>query len=40
LTHPYKINFITVKKALSGLYYLPATFIDKQKLQLLEKAAS
>ncbi len=38
-THPFKTNFFTIKKALSGLYYLPATFIDKQKLLQLEKSA-
>jgi anaerobic magnesium-protoporphyrin IX monomethyl ester cyclase len=38
--HPSRINFTTIKKILSGLYYLPAAFIDKQKLQQLEKAAS
>jgi anaerobic magnesium-protoporphyrin IX monomethyl ester cyclase len=38
--HPSRINFTTIKKTLSGLYYLPAAFIDKQKLQQLEKAAS
>ena len=40
LTHPLKMNFHTIKKALSGLYYLPASMIDKQKLQQLEKAVS
>ena len=38
LSHPFKSNFKTVKKALSGLYYLPAAFLDKQKLHQLEKA--
>ena len=40
LTHPLKMNFHTIKKALSGLYYLPASMIDKQKLQQLEKTVS
>ncbi len=34
--HPLKTNFVTVKKALSGLYYIPATFIEKIKLRQLE----
>ena len=38
-THPLQVDFHTVKKALSGLYYLPASIIDKQKLHQLEKAA-
>ena len=40
ISHPFKANFITLKKALSGVYYLPATFIDKQKLHQLEKTTS
>ena len=39
LSHPLKSNFKTIKKALSGLYYMPAAFLDKQKLRQLEKAA-
>ena len=39
LTNPFRMNFFILKKALSGLYYLPASFIDKQKLLQLEKAA-
>lgn len=32
-----QINFTTLKKALSGLYYVPAAFIEKIKLYQLEK---
>jgi len=32
-----KLNFVIVKKILSGLYYAPATFFEKMKLQQLEK---
>lgn len=35
--HPFKSNLRTVKKALSALYYVPASFMDKQKLRQLEK---
>jgi len=35
--HPFKSNAKTVKKALSGLYYLPAAFFARQKLRQLEK---
>jgi radical SAM superfamily enzyme YgiQ (UPF0313 family) len=38
--HPFKSNFRTVKKAVSGLYYLPAAFFDKQKLRQLEKTGA
>ncbi len=34
---PMKINALRIKKALSVIYYLPAEFIHKQKLQRLEK---
>jgi radical SAM superfamily enzyme YgiQ (UPF0313 family) len=37
-THPLKSKSKTIKKALSALYYLPAAFIEKQKLHQLEKA--
>jgi len=37
--HPFKANYKTVRKGLSWLYYLPATFIEKQKLQQLQKPA-
>lgn len=37
--HPLKTNIASLKKALSGLYYLPAAYIEKQKLRQLEKAA-
>lgn len=36
-THPLATNFSTLKKALSALYYIPATIIEKRKLQILEK---
>ena len=35
--HPVKSNLTTLKKALSGLYYVPAAFIEKIKLHQLEK---
>ena len=35
--HPFKVKLFTIKKALSGFYYLPATFIEKVKLNRLEK---
>lgn len=38
LLNPFKSNLRTVRKALSGLYYMPAAFFDKQKLNQLEKA--
>jgi len=37
LTHPIRTNASIIKKALSGLYYVPATFIEKIKLRQLEK---
>src|SRR5450631_1209451 len=37
--HPFKISAAKIKKAFSALYYLPATFIAKQKLHQLEKPA-
>ena len=40
ITHPFKANFTGIKKAMSAVYYLPAAYIDKQKLQLLEKPAN
>ena len=36
--NPLKSNLVTLKKALSGFYYVPAAFIEKKKLQKLEKA--
>ncbi len=36
-THPIKSNLTTLKKALSGLYYIPASLIEKRKLYQLEK---
>jgi radical SAM superfamily enzyme YgiQ (UPF0313 family) len=36
---PFKIKYDWIKKALSALYYLPAAFIDKQRLRQLEKPA-
>jgi anaerobic magnesium-protoporphyrin IX monomethyl ester cyclase len=37
LTHPRKSNANHIRKALSGLYYVPASFIEKRRLQQLEK---
>ena len=37
LAHPFKLSSAKIKKAASALYYLPATYIDKIKLQRLEK---
>lgn len=39
LKNPLAINYKKFRKAVSWLYYLPATFIDKQKLQRLQKPA-
>jgi len=36
-SNPVKSNFSTLKKALSGLYYVPSAFIEKRKLHQLEK---
>ena len=38
LAHPFKLSVATIKKAASAVYYLPAAYIDKLKLQRLEKA--
>ena len=38
--HPFKVDYTTIRKALSWLYYLPATFIEKRKLQQLQKPAA
>lgn len=35
--HPVSTNFSTLKKAISGIYYVPAAFIEKIKLSQLEK---
>ena len=35
--NPVKSNFAMMKKALSALYYIPSAFIEKRKLQQLEK---
>ncbi|MEP7236958.1 MAG: radical SAM protein, partial [Ferruginibacter sp.] len=40
LLHPFKSNLKTLKKALSSLYYIPAAFLDKQKLHQLEKSGA
>ena len=37
-TNPVNINFTTLKKAISGFYYVPAAFIEKIKLNQLEKS--
>jgi radical SAM superfamily enzyme YgiQ (UPF0313 family) len=36
-SHPFSSKTARIKKALSALYYLPAAYIDKQKLRQLEK---
>ncbi|MFM6924517.1 MAG: B12-binding domain-containing radical SAM protein [Ferruginibacter sp.] len=38
--NPLKSNVRTVKKALSALYYVPASYLDKQKLRQLEKTGA
>ena len=38
IRHPFETNFYKLKKAASLAYYLPATMIAKQKLELLETA--
>jgi radical SAM superfamily enzyme YgiQ (UPF0313 family) len=35
--HPFALNYSKFKRAMSALYYFPATFIDKQKLRHLER---
>ena len=37
LAHPLKLSTAKIKKAASAVYYLPAAYIDKIKLQKLEK---
>jgi radical SAM superfamily enzyme YgiQ (UPF0313 family) len=37
LANPLQINLPKLKKALSGVYYVPATFFEKIKLNQLEK---
>jgi anaerobic magnesium-protoporphyrin IX monomethyl ester cyclase len=37
--HPFTVSAVSIKKALSALYYLPAAYMDKLKLQKLEKPA-
>lgn len=36
-SHPFKTNYKTLRRALSWCYYLPAAFIEKQKLRQLQK---
>jgi radical SAM superfamily enzyme YgiQ (UPF0313 family) len=36
ITHPFRQNYCTVKKALSLVYYIPIAFIEKVKLKQLE----
>lgn len=38
LRHPAHLNSTSIKKSLSALYYIPSSFIEKIKLQRLEKA--
>lgn len=40
ITHPFSARYTTLRKALSWWYYLPATFIEKIKLQQLQKPAA
>lgn len=40
IRYPFKTNRITIKKALSGFYYIPATYIEKLKLKRLEKPSA
>ncbi len=35
--HPMHLNFARLKRAMTAFYYLPAAFIDKQKLRYLER---
>jgi anaerobic magnesium-protoporphyrin IX monomethyl ester cyclase len=37
--HPFRLNSFRIKRALSALYYFPASYIDKLKLRKLEKPA-
>jgi anaerobic magnesium-protoporphyrin IX monomethyl ester cyclase len=39
-TQHAKLNFTIIKKILSGVYYIPLTFIEKIKLRQLEKASA
>jgi hypothetical protein len=34
---PLKINFSTLKKVMSGIYYVPSAFLEKIKLLQLQK---
>ena len=36
-SNPVKSNFATLKRALSGFYYIPSAFIEKRKLEQLER---
>jgi radical SAM superfamily enzyme YgiQ (UPF0313 family) len=38
IEEPVKTNLNSIKKALSALYYVPATFLEKRKLVQLENA--
>jgi hypothetical protein len=40
VSSPLKMNMKKIKKALSALYYLPASFIERIKLQKLEKTTA
>ncbi|MFN8250301.1 MAG: radical SAM protein [Ferruginibacter sp.] len=40
IKHPVKLNYRNLRKALSYLYFLPAAFIEKYKLQQLQKPAT
>jgi radical SAM superfamily enzyme YgiQ (UPF0313 family) len=40
LKNPLQINYNSLRKAISWLYYLPTAFIEKLKLQQLQKPAA
>jgi anaerobic magnesium-protoporphyrin IX monomethyl ester cyclase len=40
VTRPVNINLMRIKRAISALYYLPAAYIDRQKLRKLEKPSN
>jgi hypothetical protein len=40
LSHPAKTSLKKLRKAASYFYYLPASFLAKQKLNTLEKSAA
>ncbi|MDQ3844652.1 MAG: B12-binding domain-containing radical SAM protein [Bacteroidota bacterium] len=38
IREPFKLRFKTLKKILSGIYYIPATYLEKKKLDALQHA--